>query len=177
MVKKTAIIIFIMALCSPVLAADEKIDPATYICAELMASNTDGAPPIYEGLQLDGYASAKENKVVADPEILAPLLLAISDSCAAVPTDKALEHWQKARKSYPLPEDGPLRADKTTCGDYVADPDNVSGFVIWLDAYYRGKNNKEESILTSQKIFDDFMAACKANPNKLMLDVIAEYAK
>ena len=48
-------------------AADEKIDPATYICAELVATGVSGQPPLFEGLQIDGYAAAALDKPVADP--------------------------------------------------------------------------------------------------------------
>lgn len=166
-----------MALFGTALAADEKIDPQTYICAELVASNVDGVPPIYEGLQLDGYMSGKNGQPVADARTLAPMLITVSDSCTAEPTDKALEHWAEARKSHPIVDNGVWRADKATCADYNANPEDGSGFVIWLDAYWRGKNNKTASVLGTQEDLERFLAACKANPRKLMLDVLGENAR
>lgn len=171
----------LLALCllaaPPAMGANEKIEPDKYICAELTVSNIDGVPPIFEGLQLDGYAAAKTGEPVADPQILSPLLIAVSDSCSAEPAEKALDHWQKARKTYPVPSDGPWRADKTTCGDYVKNPDDGSGFVIWLDAYNRGKTGTTASILADQATFDKFLEACEKSPDKLMIDVLAAQAK
>lgn len=175
--RSLIISVFAIALAAPAWAVDEKIDPTNYICAELVASSVDGVPPIYEGLQLDGYAAAKKNQPVADAEILQPLLLAVSDYCSARPADKALAHWQKMRENFAIEEDGPWRADKTTCGDYEANPDDGSGFIIWADAYYRGKSGKNTSVLADQKTLDNFLAVCKKNPKRLVLDVIAENGK
>lgn len=161
---------------APLFAADEKIDPKTYICAELVASSIDGVPPIYEALQLDGFAAGKKGEPAADPEMLQPLLLAVSDSCAAEPTDQALAHWEKARSAYPPPQSA-WRADKTTCADYAANPDDGSGFVIWLDAYNRAGKNTDKSVLVDQAALDSFLDACGKNPGKLMLDVLADSAK
>lgn len=161
----------------PAYAADEKIDPEDYICAELIASNVTGLPPIYEGLQLDGYVSAKNGNMVADPTTLPSMLIKVSDSCSAEPTDKAFQHWQEARKTIPVDDSGSWRADKTTCADYNANPDDGSGFVIWLDAWQRGKSGKKSSVLTDQETLDKFLAACKAQPKRLVKDVLAENAR
>ena len=158
-------------------AADEKIDPATYICAELIAANLDGVPPIYEGLQLDGYFSAQKNLKYADANLLAPLLVEVSDSCAAEPTEKAIKHWEAARKNYVIEENGLWNANTYKCGDYAENPDDGSGFVIWLDAYNRAKTGKSASVLSSQEAINHFVEVCKANPGKLMLDVINETAR
>ena len=158
-------------------AADDMIDPASYICAELIAASLDGQPPIYEGLQLDGYYSAKKGLADADASILAPMLIEVSDSCASQPADKALAHWEKARANYPVEAGGVWNAKNYTCADYADNPDDGSGFVIWLDAYNRGKNSGNASVLSSQEAIDNFVEACKANPKKLMLDVIKEMAK
>ncbi|MDE7241435.1 MAG: hypothetical protein K2N62_06100, partial [Desulfovibrio sp.] len=56
-------------------SAGDKIDPASYICAELVAATVSGEPPLFEGLQLDGYAAARAGAPVADPALLQPLLL------------------------------------------------------------------------------------------------------
>lgn len=158
-------------------AADEKIDPKTYICAELVASSVDGQPPLFEALQLDGFSAGLANRRCADATIMEPLLISVSDSCAAAPGDTALSHWQAATKNLVAPDDGSWCAHKTTCADYQANPDDGSGFVIWLDGYQRAKNNKAASIFSSQKTLDDFLAACKAAPQRLMMDVMTERAK
>lgn len=155
-------------------AADEKIEPESYICAELIAANLDGVPPIYEGLQLDGYYSAQKGLKFADANILAPMLVEVSDSCAAEPTEKALKHWETARKNYPVEENGLWNVSTYKCGDYAENPDDGSGFVIWMDAYNRAKTGKSASVLSSQEAIDQFVEVCKANPGKLMLDVINE---
>lgn len=177
MIKKILFALGLLCAAAPLQAADEKIDPATYICAELVAASVDGQPPIYEGLQLDGYLSGKTGQSVADSETLPPMLIAVSDSCSAKPGDKAVDHWKELRVQIPWPGDGSWRADKTTCSDYTANPDDGSGFVIWLDAYNRGKNNTGSSILSSQETLDNFLKACAANPKKLMLDVLKDSAK
>lgn len=170
-------IMFGMLMASPAFAEDEKIDPATYICAELIAASVDGRPPIYEGLQLDGYNAAKSGQTEADAMSLAPMLMEVSDSCAAMPTDKALQHWKAARKNHSVDSSTPWKADKVTCADYAANPDDGSGFVIWLDAYNRAKTGKNASILTDQATLDKFLEMCQANPKRLMIDVLNESAK
>lgn len=165
---------FVLLMTGFVQAADEKIDPATYICAELIAANIDGQPPIYEGLQLDGYYSAKKGYPEADASILAPMLVEVSDSCASQPAETALSHWEKARENHSIDQSGIWNANKYTCADYIADPDNGSGFVIWLDAYNRAKTGKSASVLGSQEAIDNFLEVCKANPQRLMLDIINE---
>lgn len=160
-----------------VYGADEKIDPKTYICAELVASAVDGVPPIFEGLQIDGYASGLDNKPVADPLSQENMLIAASDSCSARPADTVLSHWREIRKAYPASDLGPWRADKTTCGDYQADQDEGSGFVIWLDGYQRAKTGKDASVFTDQETLDKFLEQCARNPERLMYDVMVENAK
>lgn len=167
----------VLMFASHALAADEKIDPATYICAEIVASAVDGTPPVFEGLQIDGYAAALANHPVANPQGLEQILLIVSDSCAAKPTDKTLQHWQAARKTFPAADDGAWRADKTTCGDYQANQDDGSGFVIWLDGYQRAKTGKTASVFTDQATLDHFLDVCAKNPQRLMYDVMVENAK
>ncbi|MDE5833242.1 MAG: hypothetical protein K2H64_09765 [Desulfovibrio sp.] len=170
-------LLFFACLAAPALGADEKIDPKTYICAELIASAVDGVPPIYEGLQLDGFIAGQKGAPVADPELLQPLLLAVFDSCSAEPADKAAEHWAKSRESWPIDPDGAWRADKTTCADYAKNPDDGSGFVIWLDAYNRAAKNTDKSVLADQETLEAFLDKCSKNPGKLMIDVMAESGK
>lgn len=177
MIKTAIFTAAILCAATTAFSADEKIDPATYICAELVAANVDGQPPIYEGLQLDGYLAAKENHVVADSAALAPMLIAVSDSCSAKPTEKAIDHWRELRKNYPYLNEGQWRADKTTCADYFANEDDGSGFVIWADAWQRGKSGSSASVFESQPTLDHFLEVCKNNPKKLLVDVIKENAK
>lgn len=176
---KKILVLAAVALIYPYMAlgADEKIDPQSYICAELVASSVDGQPPLFEGLQLDGYASGLAKNPVAEASVMEPLLLMVYDSCSAEPTDKALGHWQDARKKIVAPDESPWRADKTTCADYTANPDDGSGFVIWLDGYQRAKTGKAASVFSSQDALDNFLAICQKNPDKLMLDVMVENAK
>lgn len=169
--------LIILAIAFPAFAADEKIDPPTYICAELIASSTTGQPPLYEALQLDGYNVALSGNTAADPNNLAEMLMIVSDSCNAKPTDKALEHWKQARKRIPADTSGTWRADKTTCADYFANPDDGSGFIIWLDAWQRGKSGKKTSVLTDQPTFDNFLETCKSHPDRLIKDVMADTGK
>lgn len=172
----------LLSCCALVLAAtcasaEEKIDPAGYICAELVASAVTGEPPLFEGLQLDGYAAGKAGQPVADAEVLAPLLLEVYDTCQAAPGDTVLPHWEKARKEKFVASDGPWRADKTTCKDYAANEEDGSGFIIWLDGYQRGKSGSRASALESNESLDAFLEACKGRPDALMIDVLAESVK
>lgn len=159
------------------LAADEKIDPDNYICAEFVASTVSGEPPLFEGLQLDGYAAARAGTPVADPALLSPLIQEVYDTCQAAPAEKVLPLWEKARKSRVVADEGPWRADRTTCGDYAANEEDGSGFVIWLDGYQRGKSGESGSALESNETLDAFLDACKRQPDALMLDVLAESVK
>lgn len=157
--------------------ADEKIDPDTFICAEIIASSVDGVPPVYEALQLDGYAAAKAGKTIADPNGLEDMLLVVYDSCSARPDEIALQHWQAARKNIPWQESGAWQADKTTCSDYQANQDDGSGFVIWLDGYQRARTGKKASVFRDQSTLDNFLAQCAKNPQRLMYDVMVENAR
>lgn len=179
MMKKILCIAFVAILLGtmPVFGADEKIDPKTFICAELLATITDLQPPLYEGLQIDGYAAGLTDRVVADPASMEEMLLKVYDSCSAKPAETVLAHWQELRKDIPAATEGPWRADRTTCGDYAANEDDGSGFVIWLDGYQRAKTGKTASVFTDQATLDHFLAQCKANPGKLMIDVMMENAK
>lgn len=177
MLKKLLLCCCALLLTAPSVSAEEKIDPATYICAELVAATVSGEPPLFEGLQLDGYAAAKAGASVADPALLQPLLLEVYDTCQAAPADKVLPHWAEARKQKVAATEGPWRADKTTCKDYAANEEDGSGFVIWLDGYQRGKSGAPASALESNESLDAFLEACKKQPDALMLDVLAESVK
>lgn len=165
----------ILALPAGLQAADEKIDPSTFICAELVAlASTSGQPPLFEGLQIDGYAAAAQGKTIADPNIMAPLLAQAYAACQAKPTEKVAAVWQAARKNQSVSAESPWRADKTTCKDYSANEDDGSGFVIWLDGYNRQKSGKPGSVLESNETLKAYLNACSKKPDALMLDVMRE---
>ena len=173
-------VLLVAALCvAPCTAsAADMIDPATYICAELSTQSTvSNDPPVFESLQIDGYASAKEGKDVAEPTVLAGLLIEVGGQCATRPASTVLSLWEKARKDKPIAQDGPWTALKATCQQLNENHDDGDSFVVWLDAYNRQKTGKPDSILGTQETFDAYFAACKANPDKLMLDVVRELAK
>ena len=90
---------------------------------------------------------------------------------------QVLPHWNGSGKNLPIATEGPYRADKTTCGEYYADEDNGSGFLIWLDGWQRAKNGRQDSIFENQATLDRFLAACKNAPDKLIIDVIGETLK
>lgn len=160
-------------------APETKIDPATYICAELITQpiTTAGEPPIFTGLQLDGFVGASLNMPVADPATMPAVLGEVFAACQAKPTEKAAVLWKEVRKNLPAPADGPWKADKTTCKDYGDNPDDGSGFVIWLDGYHRGKSGKPASVLESNESLTAYLEACSQKPEALMLDVMAESVK
>lgn len=155
--------------------AQKSVGP-DYICAELVANAVSGQPPILEGLQMDGFAAAMSNENVADPLIIGPIAMRVYDACQARPTDKVLDHWREARKDEPAATDGPWRADKTTCGDYLANEDDGGGFIIWLDAWRRGKDKSDRSVLSGDD-GDRFVEFCKKNPGTLALDAMKETFK
>ncbi len=176
--KKISLAVLISLLAAgQALAANDKIDPQTFICAELVATGTDKEPPLFEGLQLDGYASALAGQPAADAMSIRSTLIQTYDSCTAKPAEKALAHWQEARKNNPAATDGVWRADRATCADYYANEDDGSGFIIWLDGYQRAKTGKTASVFTDQPTLDHFLETCKANPKRLVYDVMIENAK
>lgn len=167
-----------LALPAGLQAADEKIDPSAFICAELVAiASASGQPPLFEGLQIDGYVAAAQGKTVADPNIMPPLLEQAYAACQAKPTEKVAAVWQAARKNQPVADAGAWRADKTTCKDYSANEDDGSGFVIWLDGYNRQKSGKPGSVLESNETLKAYLDACSKKPDALMIDVMRESVK
>jgi hypothetical protein len=158
--------------------SEEKIDPADFICAELVAlPTTTGEPSLFEALQIDGYVSAARNNNVADPQIMAPLLEQVYMACQANPTEKVLTFWRSGQEMFTIAEDGPWKADKTTCGDYAVNEEDGSGFLIWLDGYNRQKNGLTASVLENDASLNAFLAKCKKEPQSLMLDVMKESVK
>lgn len=177
MKKITAFMLLSFCLASAAYAENEKIDPETYICAELTVANVESIPPVFQILQIDGFASGKKGQTIADSNYLFDMIMEVSESCDADPTGKVLEHWQNVQKKYPASQESKWRADKTLCKAYNDNPDDASGFIIWLDGYWRGKNGKTASIFVNQQTLDKFLAACKNNPEQLILDALGEIAR
>ena len=176
--KHTALFLFLLlCMAQYVQAASDKIDPDKYICAEYLTTvSIEHAPPLFEGLQIDGYVAAKTNVSVADSRILPSLLLEVYALCQSQPEARVLPLWQQVRSRLPMAKDGLWRADKTSCAAYNADPNDGSGFVIWLDGYLRGKHNTEASVLNSDVDLNAFFEGCKMTPSALMQDVMRKYA-
>ncbi|MCR4666182.1 MAG: hypothetical protein K5657_02680 [Desulfovibrio sp.] len=177
--KKIAVFCTLL-LCAAQLshAASEKIDPETYICAEyLTAISIEHAPPLFEGLQIDGYAAAKENSPIADSRILPPIMLEVYALCQSQPEMRVLPLWKQVRSRMPKVKDSLWRADKTSCEAYNVDPNDGSGFVIWLDGYNRGKDGTQASVLTSDFDLNAFFEGCKQEPQALMRDVMRKKAR
>ena len=169
------------------LAGNDKVDPASYICAELVSQPvTDGQPPVFTAMQMDGFAAAVLGNTVADPASLAPALETAYQICQTKPADKVLDIWKEVRKRMPAPAKGESgddgnktvwRADTAKCADYNANQEDGSGFAVWLDGYNRGKKGISASILNDDEVFQAFFAACAKKPEALMLDVLAETAR
>ena len=158
-------------------AGSDKINPKDYICAEYMATiSIEHAPPLFEGLQIDGFASAKEGTAIADSKILPPIMLEVYALCQSQPEVQVLGLWQKVRQRLPVPPSGKWNADKTKCEQYNKDPDDGSGFVIWLDGYIRGKDDSDKSILKSDIDLNNFIESCKKEPKKLMQETMRKAA-
>ena len=157
---KKVLLAALALVCVPnlVLAANEKIDPETYLCAELVSNETllQGEAPLFEGLQLDGYASAAVNMDVASPDAVHIILNEAVNWCQERPTDKVYSIWQQMRATGPVPE-GDWNAKTSTCADFALNQDDASGFIIWLDGYNRKANNTTKSILNSD-------ADCRKTP-------------
>lgn len=156
-------------------AEDEKIDPTTYICAEYVAlASTQTSPPLFQALQIDGFVSSNLGKTVADPRMVMALMARTYAMCQRDPTAVAADVWQELRQEISDPLDEHWKADATTCRQYNDNPDDGSGFVIWLDGYNRHYNVTEKSVLADQKTLDAFLEACKRKPDALMIEVMQE---
>ena len=177
---KKVLLAALALVCVPnlVLAANEKIDPETYLCAELVSNETllQGEAPLFEGLQLDGYASAAVNMDVASPDAVHIILNEAVNWCQERPTDKVYSIWQQMRATGPVPE-GDWNATTSTCADFALNQDDASGFIIWLDGYNRKANNTTKSILNSDADVRAFIDACLLSPKRTMLEVLQENAK
>ena len=172
---KTILLLAAALLTSGAAHAGDKIAPEEYICAQFMAAGVAEAP-VFEALQLDGNYAAANGETVADPALVTPILEEVFTVCGEKPEARVYPLWETARKGHPAPTEGKWRADKSTCADFIADEDNASGFIIWLDAYQRKLGKSTASILESDKKANDFMAACRKNPQSLMLDLMKKEA-
>lgn len=178
MKRLSILLALILCLTSPAQAENDKIDPTTFICAEYLAISTASQKPaLFECLQVDGWVSAKAGNKVAAPANMAMLMDEVYEQCLNNPAAKILPLWQKARKDQPLKRESMWRADVTTCGDLVQDPDDMQSFIVWLDGYNRQQTGKGKSVLESDDTFKAYMDACKAKPDALMLDVLKEQTK
>lgn len=154
------------------------IDPHQYICAEYLTTvSIEHAPPLFEGLQIDGFTAANTDATVADSRILPQIMLEVYALCQSQPEMKVAPLWKQVRTRLPVKKDGLWRADRTTCASYNADPDNGSGFVIWLDGYIRGKANNTISVLKRDKDLNAFFEGCRREPDALMQDVMKKFGK
>lgn len=168
----------LLVLPGSALAANDKIDPATYLCAELVSNELvlQNQPPLFEGLQMDGYVSASISKETASPDTVFGILSQVVGWCQSNPTEKVITPWQQMRSTGPDPE-GEWVASKTTCADFALNQDDASGFIIWLDGYNRKLQNTDKSILNSDDDVRAFIDACLLSPKKTMLQVLQETAK
>lgn len=159
-------------------AGSDKIAPAQYICAEYLATvSIEHAPPLFEALQIDGYTAAKMQKSVAVSRAMPTIMLEVYALCQSQPEAKVYPLWQQVRSRLPFPEDGLWNAEKTTCEAYNADPNDGSGFIIWLDGYIRGKQDNDASVLKNDKDLNAFFAGCAKNPEALVQTVMRKYAR
>ena len=159
-------------------AANAKIDPETYICAELVAlASTESNGPLFEALQLDGYTAAALEQDLAVPEALAPIAMQVVAICQAHPTEKVSTVWQDVRKQAVFPRGGPWQAERVPCRTYNDNPDEGSGFPVWLDGYNRQKSGTTASILENNETYQSFLQACARKPEARMLDILREQVK
>ncbi len=170
--------LFLVCLPSLALADNEKIDPATYLCAEFISSEAalGGQPPLFEGLQIDGYASAALDMDVASSDTISILLGQAFLWCEKRPSDTVLSIWQRVRGISAVPQ-GNWHAKTATCADYAMNQEDASGFIIWLDAYNRKAQNTTRSILNTDEDLQAFIDACLLSPGRTMLEVLRENAR
>lgn len=172
-----AALFLLVALCGPSHASNDRINPADYICAELVtAPGLSPEPPLFPALQLDGWVAAELGEEVASPEVVMLLVGQAYQICLTKPADKVVEHWKELRSIAPSPE-SKWKATKTTCREFALDSENASGFIIWLDAYNRQVTGSSKSILNTDEDVQTFIDACMLSPNRTMLEVLRETAK
>lgn len=158
------------------LAADdnERINP-DYICAQYLAlASTSPSGPLFQALQIDGFVSAELGMTWADPDTIKGLMQAVYGMCEAHPTEPVAVHWEQARRIIADPVEKPWDADVTRCRQLNENPDDGSGFIVWLDGYNRQYSVTKKSILDSDKDIQRFIDACKQRPDDRMLDVLRD---
>ncbi len=167
-------------MCMPALAQaeNEKIDPATYLCAEYQTNEAvlRGEPPLFEGLQIDGYVSAQVGMDIASADTVHVMLGQAYLWCQNRPAEKVVTIWKQLRETGPVPI-GDWNATQSTCADMAVNTDDASGFIIWLDGYNRSLQNTTKSILNSDADLQGFIDACMLSPTRTMLEVLQEQAK
>lgn len=177
---KIATVLALVLMWAPLAAnaANDKIDPATYLCAELVSNELAlrGELPIFEGLQIDGYVGAKIDNDMAAVDTVNMILQQAVMWCQDRPTDTVISVWEQMRVTGPTPKEGWL-AKSSTCADYALNPDDASGFIIWLDGYNRKLSDTDKSILNTDEDVQAFIDACMISPKKTMLEVLQETAK
>lgn len=177
---KNVLFAFLLTLFFPaaVLADNDKINPENYLCAEMISEPgiLKGEPPLFQGLQIDGYVAAGLNMKVASPDTVQVVLTQVFMWCQKRPDEKVIGVWKEMRSTGPVP-DGHWNAETSTCRDYALAPDDASGFIIWLDGYNRKIQGTEKSILNSDKDIQDFIDACMISPSRKMIDVLREHVK
>lgn len=174
-----------LLLCVPGMAsaANDKIDPATYLCAEYQTNEVvmKGQPPLFEGLQIDGYVAADIGMDVASPDTVKVLLGQAFMWCEKNPTEPVIAAWRQMRATGPVPQDGKehgaWNAKTSTCADMAVNVEDATGFIIWLDGYNRRLQNTTKSILNSDEDVRGFIDACLLSPSRTMLEVLQERAK
>ncbi len=155
---KEALFAALLALClaAPALPPATKIDPETYICAELLASNTSGEPPLLKACRWKAMPAQKAAARSWPTSFChgTYAYLDIRHLPGRADRHEFCPTGTRSGKNLPIATEGPYRADKTTCGEYYADEDNGSGFLIWLDGWQRAKNGRQDSIFENQATLD-----------------------
>ena len=157
-------------------AADdnERINP-DYICAQYLAlASTSPSGPLFQALQIDGFVSAEQGTTWADPDTIKGLMPAVYAMCEKHPTDPVAVQWEQVKRLIEDPVEKPWDADTTLCRRLNENPDDASGFVVWLDGYNRQYSVTKKSILDSDRDIQRFIEACKGRPDDRMLDVLRD---
>ena len=125
-------------------AEDEMIDPSDYICAEFVAlASTQAEPPLFQGLQIDGFVSSNMGKATVDPRLIMTLMTTTYAMCQKDPTAVVADLWQDLRKEMPDPQDEKWRADATTCRQYNENPTDGDGVVVRYEGPKGGPGMRE----------------------------------
>lgn len=180
MVRKLLLsLVLVLSLPALALADNDLIQPDGYLCAELISEPgiMKGEPPLFQGLQVDGWVSAEIGQDIASPDTVQVVLTQAYVWCQKNPGVKLVQPWKEMRTTGPKVQQGQWNARTSTCRDYALAPDDASGFIIWLDAWNRRTQNTARSILKSDADIQEFIDACMISPQKKMIDVLREHAK